>query len=421
MKLIQEQINIINDLKQWLTLKSTCACDTCFYNPQVCGYRLCGATGVYCPKYAPPGMRTVGGYAGTGKTTLIKELISQIGSMCDSDKNRFLVSVAAYTGKAASVLRKKGVSDASTIHQLIYIYDPHVDRFFLRTSIPADVIIIDEASMVSASILKGLCSFKKPIIFVGDIGQLPPVICEESKDKDPRLLRHLDHRLRTIHRQNQRSGIVGLAYGFRKGVPKSQWTDAPGVRLGDVKLFQQSMLNLKSFGNGNIDQIICGTNKWRTNINKVVLSTLYKNGKRSRKDGLEAGDRIMCLVNNHRVGVFNGLIATVKFAISVSKTEYIANLVDEEGIEYKDILIDKKQFGKQKQEAKKDEEAMGRWRKNKRLTFWDYGWCITCHKAQGSEWDSVLVYEDYPGDWKSAPRWRYTAATRARRKLIYCW
>ena len=110
----------------------------------------------------------IGGYAGTGKSTLIRHLIYALPNF----------AVCAFTGKAASVLRKREIENAQTIHSLIY--KAHKDEknnvyFTLASSIDCDGIIVDEASMVSEEIYKDLIYFNKPVIFVGDHGQLEPV------------------------------------------------------------------------------------------------------------------------------------------------------------------------------------------------------------------------------------------------------
>ena len=110
--------------------------------------------------------QTLGGYAGTGKTCLIKYLIQFFPRY----------AVAAFTGKAANVLRKKGVM-ASTIHSRIYkpTFENGIVYFDINPDPECEGFIIDEASMVSQEIYEDLKSFQMPMIFVGDHGQLEPV------------------------------------------------------------------------------------------------------------------------------------------------------------------------------------------------------------------------------------------------------
>src|SRR5262249_58694638 len=114
-------------------------------------------------------VQTLGGYAGTGKTTCIREL----------SRLRPGFGVCAFTGKAAAILRRKGIGDATTIHGLIYIREDIAGElsFRLRPKPSEDVsgFIVDESSMVAEQVYKDLLSFGLPCIFVGDHGQLEPV------------------------------------------------------------------------------------------------------------------------------------------------------------------------------------------------------------------------------------------------------
>src|SRR5262245_45897619 len=140
-------------------------------------------------------VQTLGGYAGTGKTMLIKHLVRELP--------RF--AVCAFTGKAANVLRRKGVP-ASTIHSLIYQpvevtrFDKSgkivkVVEFVRREQLPCSGVIVDEASMVSREIHDDLVAYDLPLIFVGDHGQLEPVA-----DHDFNLMRNPQITLEQIHR-----------------------------------------------------------------------------------------------------------------------------------------------------------------------------------------------------------------------------
>src|SRR5215212_10851945 len=112
------------------------------------------------------------GYAGTGKTTLAKHIAEGVEGE---------VAFGAFTGKAASVLRAKGCHDASTIHSMIYRTresDEGGPLFAINRSGPAshaDLIVIDECSMVDAELGRDLLSFGKSVLVLGDPAQLPPV------------------------------------------------------------------------------------------------------------------------------------------------------------------------------------------------------------------------------------------------------
>ena len=147
---------------------------------------------------------SIGGRAGTGKSTIIKILRYKLKNF----------ALGAYTGKAANVLRQKGNYDAKTIHNLIYYpaKTENDETIWLKTppeEIPYDGFIIDEASMVSREIHEDLLSYNKPIIYIGDHGQLEPVGSSFN------LMRSPDHRLETIHRNT--GEIAHFAEHLRRG------------------------------------------------------------------------------------------------------------------------------------------------------------------------------------------------------------
>ena len=159
------------------------------------------------------------GYAGTGKTTLARHLAEDV----DGD-----VLFAAFTGKAAQVLRSRGASKASTIHSLIYrpkgedvVEDEETGKkevlptFSLNRQSPlskADLIIIDECSMVDEELGRDLLSFGTPVLVLGDPGQLPPVSGGGFfTEHEPDIL------LEEIHRQARDNPIIELARQVREG------------------------------------------------------------------------------------------------------------------------------------------------------------------------------------------------------------
>jgi len=154
---------------------------------------------------------TLGGYAGTGKTTLIRELINQHDA-----------SVCAFTGKAAFVLQSKGV-EATTMHRLLYrpVRVGGEVRFVKVQDLPTELVIVDEASMVDKVLMRDLESFPVKVLYVGDHGQLEPV------GDDPGLMRDPDIRLEQIHRQASGSPIIQFAHHVREGhAPRSFGSEA---------------------------------------------------------------------------------------------------------------------------------------------------------------------------------------------------
>ena len=149
------------------------------------------------------------GYAGTGKTTLARHIAEGI----DGE-----TVFAAYTGKAALVLRNKGCTDARTIHSLIYRaqdLDEEVPSFVINEQSPANdaaLIIIDECSMVDEELGRDLLSFGRPVLVLGDPAQLPPVKGGGFfTEAEP------DFMLTEVHRQAADNPIVRMSMIVREG------------------------------------------------------------------------------------------------------------------------------------------------------------------------------------------------------------
>lgn len=320
----------------------------------------------------------LGGRAGTGKTTVIRHLADLLDGFV----------VCAYTGKAVNVLKSKGVQ-AKTIHSLIYKAYTDAERkvfFSLANDLDCKGIIVDEASMVSRTLCEDLRSFGKPLIFVGDHGQLEPVGDDFNLMKEP------DYRLETIHRNA--GEIAHFAEYIRQGYRPSSWQvrNGPSRSISFLPRGRHSDVLLEA------DQAICAYNKTRAEVNSEFRRML------GRGLGVEAGDRVMCLRNDSRVALFNGMQGFVR-------TLYSGDFMDfeSEGT-VQHVAFDREVFGQVKYELDRDRDSP--------MPF-DYSYCVTAHKAQGSEWDSVLVMEQKCDLWDHR-RWAYTSASRARERLFWC-
>jgi exodeoxyribonuclease-5 len=322
--------------------------------------------------------QTLGGYAGTGKTTLIKYITKFFPGY----------AVAAYTGKAANVLRKKGIM-ASTIHSRIYkpFFDNGVMYWDLNPDVGCDGFIIDEASMVSRDIHDDLLSFGLPIIFVGDHGQLEPV---ESKFN---LMEKPDYTLEEIHRNA--GDIARFAEHLRSGF------GARGFKgeTGTVEFVNEKFPSAKTLM--SVDQVICAFNKTRVEINNTI-----RKAKGYSANLVNVGEKIMCLRNNKKAGLFNGMQGTV---LALSEGSYGRKYMD---FQFDDTVMegvwyDPSQFGKDTYKFKIGQDTPNPF---------DYAHCITAHKSQGDEFDSVMVIEQKCKNWEHK-RWAYTAASRAKTKL----
>ncbi len=321
---------------------------------------------------------TLGGLAGSGKTTIIRELVERVPN----------VRVLAPTGKAAQVLRRKGVA-ADTIHSWLYPPPEEDLNGDLIWGDPApeetpDLIVVDEASMVYRELFQDLMSLGIRVLFVGDHGQLEPV------GDNPNLMANPDVRLETVMRQAAESPILSFAHTVRTGGTMTT-RDVPGLRV--ARPFELNRDTLLSF-----DQVICAFNRVRQDLNRRMRGT----------GPLADGDKVICLRNDRRRGLFNGLIGYVSGTPVVMGEAVHFDFVSEEGRLYSRVSAWRGQFG-----AERTEMALDR-----KHQLFDFGCAVTCHKSQGSEWDSVLVVEGLCEHW-SMQRWRYTAATRAAKELVY--
>lgn len=287
----------------------------------------------------------IGGFAGTGKTTIVRYLCGFFPGF----------GVSAYTGKASNVLRKKGIEDASTIHSRIYvpfIVDGVLIDFELapKSQLACNGFIIDEASMVTGEIYSDLAYYGYPIIYIGDHGQLEPV------NSDFNLMANPTYRLETIHRNA--NDIARFAEVLRKGKEFYQFKGKEG-RIDFLKQKLVSDDDLMS-----VNQVICAYNQTRVSLNKRMRSILgYP------EDKIVVGERLICLQNNKEHGVFNGMQGIVR-KIHQSKTGKPLIDFEFDGQTHKNIPYDKKSLNNEKPKIGFDGP----------IPF-DYSYAITCHKC----------------------------------------
>ena len=332
---------------------------------------------------------TFGGYAGSGKTTVINHLWPRF----QSEGMLFM----APTGKAADVMRRKGMK-ACTVHQAIYLfkgvketYDGNEkpifeDRPDWKGPIPK-ILGCDESSMINAPVYRDIKSKGLSCLFVGDHFQLPCI------GEDPGLMNNPMIRLEKVHRQAEGSSILRMAHSIRNGNGFRR-EDVDNSTTFLVKLPTESMKVGYAIEHG-ITQTIVALNATRHAFNKI-----YRH-KAGLKGGLAVGDRIIVLSNDWDLMIFNGQTFTVDSINSEEETYFSINMSDWEGKIRKNIQVQKISLGNP--DYKTSMKLEGK-------IAADFAYAITCNKAQGDGFPKVMYIDQA---FNHVDRHRYTGVTRA--------
>jgi exodeoxyribonuclease-5 len=391
------------------------------------------------------------GYGGSGKTTITRYAIEALGLEIGSGRGWGGVQFAAFTGKAALVMTRKG-TPASTIHSLIYrvseateeeiervekelaqlkaglflmapgelafarmqiaklelrLAHIHEPRFVLNSQSlvrDCDLIVLDEVSMVGEEMADDLLAFSKPILVLGDPGQLPPIHGEGAfTNVAP------DVMLDEIHRQAEGSAILRLATMARQGLPIDY-----GAYDDHVWKMPRRDVSPGQMLRGG--QVLCGSNATRRGLNM----SMKRAAGFTHDLPTGSGEKIICLKNRHDLGLINGMFLSL---IDVhhqqgNEVSFTATVRTEDGQEisgpqhfwrgeYDDHIV----FDRDR--SRRDAYL----RRSLIETSW--GYAITVHKSQGSSWDNVILFDD--GFGRTAidrNRWLYTAITRAEKGLV---
>lgn len=342
------------------------------------------------------------GYAGTGKTTLARHFAENVDGQ---------VQFAAFTGKAAQVLRSKGAINARTIHSLIYrpkgeeaVEDEATGRtsmsptFSLNRQSPiskAKLVVIDECSMVDEQLGRDLLSFGTPVLVLGDPAQLPPISGGGFfTEHEP------DHLLTEIHRQARDNPIIRLALDVRESREFMHGDYGTAQVIGKDQVTQDLVLEA--------DQVLVGTNRTRRRYNMRLREL-----KGFTASYPQAGDKLVCLRNDPAKGLLNGSLWKVMTSSRETVKPGINLLVSPEEDDpdrgVAKIKLLKAQF--------EDPDTEIPWATKKRFDDFDYGYALTVHKAQGSQWDNVVLFDESWAFKETRQRWLYTAITRAARRL----
>jgi exodeoxyribonuclease-5 len=372
------------------------------------------------------------GYAGTGKTTIARHLAATSDGV---------TLFAAYTGKAANVMRKSGCAGATTLHSLLYkpsqgsteevhrlqtlISHPDTDprdlpelRYDLRAAKEkadrpvfslnedsplrgASLLVVDEVSMVNADMKRDILSFGIKVLVLGDPAQLPPVSGEEGAFTSlaPHIL------LTDIQRQAKDNAIIRWATKVREGGIIDFGTDGECRKIRKTSISAGDLL-LRS------GQLLTGKNETRRKLNAQARKLMGASGPYPNK-----GETLVCLKNDHRAGFLNGVTCVAASTAQLIEDALVMDLYYED-MELKDVEANTVPFDLY--ENPDAEAETGYWDRMRYQKF-DFGYCLTVHKAQGSQWDKVTICDDGFGK-RGGPteraRWLYTAITRAQRELV---
>lgn len=339
------------------------------------------------------------GYAGTGKTTLAKQIANGLNGE---------VIFAAYTGKAASVMRARGCAGADTLHSLLYRPVEEIDaegrlqtRFVLNRHGPvanADLIIVDECSMVDERLGRDLLSFGKPVLALGDPFQLPPI-----DGTGFFVTRKPDIMLDQIHRQAADSPIVQLATQVREGKRLKLGTYGNSSIVGPDDLDLHALIRA--------DQVLVGTNAMRRRIGQRLRAI-----RGQSDDAPIVGDRLVCLRNDRKKHLFNGTLFTVE-EVRPAKQERVDRLYVIADDELRDgqprrlaIKVNRAFF-----EGTEDKLGFEDRRRSDHFTYAD---ALTVHKAQGSQWGEVVIFDESETFRDHSRQWLYSSLTRAAERVM---
>lgn len=376
-------------------------------------------SGVNHIKYDNEQVLQVSGDPGTGKTTVMHEIIKRIGIPLER------VAPMAFIGQAAINMRYKGLLNAKTIHSWLYdaievpilddhynpILDPVYNKPMMKIEfIPKDLsnidyFIIDEGATVPLYMKRDIESRGKKIIVMGDLNQLPPVEDEPAYFRDGKILR-----LTKIMRQNEGSQIISLAKFVLNG-----YIPSPGI-YGNILIINREDLTDQMLESAQT--ILCGKNKTRDEINNHIRSNILH----YHTNLPMYGEKIICRKNNWSIefdgiSLANGLSGIVRrpadvntFDGKIFDIDFSPNFTN---IIFSNIKCDYKYFTAPRQEKE--------YIKNSKYSFgekFEYAYATTTHLAQGAQFSNGIYISEFLN--KDIQRnLNYTAVTRFKNYMIY--
>jgi len=336
------------------------------------------------------------GFAGTGKTTLARHFAEQVDGR---------VHYAAFTGKAAMVMRKNGCEGATTIHSTIYKVD--IDEETGRTKFKkrpkfdlegVKLFIIDECSMVDEDLGKDLLSFGIPVLVLGDPAQLPPVNGGGYfTNAEP------DVMLTEIHRQAAENPILRAATAVREGRP---------IKHGDfgaLRIIRREDVN--PYLVTSVDQVLVGMNKTRTAYNERLRELAGFDSPMPQN-----GDILVALKNDSTLGIFNGGLWKVldlnhrpKGSLNDHCVHMCVKSLDFDDAAPVDVRV--------REEFFRGRGLQVDWKERRGTQEFDFGYALTVHKSQGSQWQNVCLFDESSTFGADRGRHLYTGITRASETL----
>ncbi len=315
------------------------------------------------------------------------------------------VAFGAFTGKAAHVLRQKGCADASTIHSLIYRPkgtkkddedEDESPQFAINRDSPAakvDLIIIDECSMVDEELGRDLLSFGKKVLVLGDPAQLPPVRGGGFfTEAEPDIM------LTEVHRQAKDNPIVRMSMDIRDG------EELDFGQYGDSAVISRREIDKERILAS--DQVLVGTNKTRRLYNGRIRDL-----KGFTTQMPSVGDKLVCLRNDKTKGLLNGGLWEVSRLRPPRGNTLRFDVISEDDFSKKAVKV--KVLPAMFEEGSEQLPYAIR----RRADEFDYGYALTVHKSQGSQWDDVVLFDESWAFREHKTRWLYTAVTRAAKKI----
>jgi ATP-dependent exoDNAse (exonuclease V) alpha subunit len=338
------------------------------------------------------------GYAGTGKTTLSREIEAIVRENGDDKKKA--VMYGAFTGKAALVMRQKGCRGASTIHSMIYTLDEEtggVPKFILNEDADikdAKLVIIDECSMVGAELAQDLLSFGVKVLVLGDPAQLPPV-------QDAGFFTNVtpDVMLTEVHRQARDNPIIRLSMDVREGRRLAHGD------FGACKIIRRGELDPEKALAA--DMILVGKNLTRHTCNRR-----HRELKQITSPTPVKGERLVCLKNDRAKYLFNGGTWTVE-KVRKSNGAAVRMVVapEDAGDVNRSTEIKVHPFFFEGREGELS------WEEIREFQQFTFGYALTVHKSQGSQWDDVVLFDESAVFREDRARHLYTGITRAAKTL----